>query len=386
MTEKHHLLHQSNSNLQEDLIQSDDKDLELEIGNNPEEIKRAKQVLFIRYLLSTTPRPYISYTILALNIALFILMIFSGVSIAQPKIEDLITWGANYGPLTLNGESWRLISSTFVHAGILHIGLNMWVLHAIGGFVERLVGPFTFFALYIVSALAGSAASILSQPLVVAVGASGAIFGIFGVFTAIIIFKSKEIDKDVLAPFRKSAIFFIVINTIFSFSVPNIDVAAHFGGLFGGFIATLLIVKFINLKTPRPKWTALAVLPLAGVFFLLSFLASDPAGQWDQNIKTLHDIHQKLVQEQKTMKTETESIEALRKYIPKIEKTLDQTKIPKDANTDWKKRANELLNAYRNQLHAFKALIKAEDEKNEGAKTKALQLLKKAQEQFHPSS
>ena len=67
-------------------------------------------------------------------------MVVSGVGLMSPESESLISWGANYGPRTTGGEWWRLFTCMFLHAGIIHVGMNMLVLHNIGPFVERLTG------------------------------------------------------------------------------------------------------------------------------------------------------------------------------------------------------------------------------------------------------
>ena len=76
-----------------------------------------------------------------------------------------------YGPLTLDGQWWRLLTCTFVHIGIIHIGLNMWVLWDIGQLVERLTGNVGFLLLYLLSGLFGSLASVYWNPEVLSAGA-----------------------------------------------------------------------------------------------------------------------------------------------------------------------------------------------------------------------
>src|SRR5262249_57826104 len=92
---------------------------------------------------------------------------------------------ALYGPAVANGDWWRLITAAFLHANILHLGLNMLALVWLGGPVERYLGHLQYLALYLVSGLAGSAGALLAAPTSPTVGASGAIFGLLGAMLVI---------------------------------------------------------------------------------------------------------------------------------------------------------------------------------------------------------
>ena len=87
---------------------------------------------------------FVSKIIFALNSAVFLGMVLAGISYLERSGRQLVDWGANWGPLTFGGEWWRLISATFVHAGIIHLGLNMWCLWSLGGMAESLYGSWTF--------------------------------------------------------------------------------------------------------------------------------------------------------------------------------------------------------------------------------------------------
>jgi rhomboid protease GluP len=83
-----------------------------------------------------------TYTLGGINVAVFVLMCFSGVSAFAPQPEQLLTWGADYGPaVLLGGQWWRLVTAMFVHVGIVHLGLNMWCLWNLGLLGEPLLGP-----------------------------------------------------------------------------------------------------------------------------------------------------------------------------------------------------------------------------------------------------
>ncbi len=107
-----------------------------------------------------------------------------GVSLTTPAPAQLVHWGANWGPLTLDGQPWRALTSNYVHIGIVHILLNMWCLWDLGRLAERIFGGLTLFLIYTLCGLAGSIASLWMHPMVFGAGASGAIFGLAGALIA----------------------------------------------------------------------------------------------------------------------------------------------------------------------------------------------------------
>src|SRR5438445_2043493 len=129
---------------------------------------------------ATEPRPIITRLLVGLNVAVFIANAVAGVSVIAPSGEALLRWGADFGPRTLSGEPWRLLTSTFLHFGIIHLALNMWCLWALGTLAEPLFGWAAFLLLYLLSGLGGSVLSMLVHPMVVSAGASGAVFGVAG--------------------------------------------------------------------------------------------------------------------------------------------------------------------------------------------------------------
>lgn len=201
-------------------------------------------VALFRYALFTqTPRVWVTPLLVALNVAVFLAMVGTGVSLMSPSVESLLKWGADYAPRTTAGEWWRLISNTFVHVGLVHIAMNMIGLWQIGGLVERLLGHRAFVLVYLVSGLCGSLASITWHPFVVSAGASGAVFGVYGVLMAYLVRHRGSIPREVLSQLQRNAIFFIGVNIVFGLQVKGIDMAAHIGGLLGGFGAALLVAR-----------------------------------------------------------------------------------------------------------------------------------------------
>jgi len=177
---------------------------------------------------ATTFKPLVTLTLVAMNVLVYLAMGLSGVSWTAPSIEHAVRWGADFGPLTLNGEWWRILTSTFVHFGIIHISLNMWCLWSLGISLERFMGRTAFGVVYVLSGLMASLTSIAWNPWRVAAGASGAIFGIAGAFVSYLFF-------NLLKQKLKSLLIFIGYNLLYG-AAGNVDNSAHLGGLIAGLI------------------------------------------------------------------------------------------------------------------------------------------------------
>lgn len=218
-------------------------------------------------------RVWVSPAIVGANVLVFVAMLAGGVSFLRPTSDELLRWGADHGPLVASGEWWRLLSNAFVHVGILHIALNMWVFRSLGRAVERLFGNGAFLLLYLASALGASIASILWNPSVISAGASGAIFGVAGAFLAFFLGHRKAMPVELFSTMTKSLLSFVVINALFGLMVPGIDNAAHLGGLFTGFIAGVVLNRAV--ETPpvlgRARLVRAAIL-FAGLIALASLI------------------------------------------------------------------------------------------------------------------
>ncbi len=227
--------------------------------------------LFERALRRLTPRVFVTYLLVAINVAAFGLMAGTGVSPMDPAPDELIAWGASFGPLVSEGQWWRLVSANYLHYGALHIGLNMYVLFRVGPLVERLLGNASFGVMYVLSGIAGSVASVSYHPVVVSAGASGAVFGVFGALLAIVLRQRDSIPPERLGPLRSYALTFIVANVALGFSVSFVDNAAHLGGLAGGFLAGAALSRPI-VGEPRRNPLARVALVAAGGAALLAAL------------------------------------------------------------------------------------------------------------------
>lgn len=208
-----------------------------------------------------TASPSITLALIILNTIVFILMTIKGVSFFSPTAESVLPWGADYGPLTLSGQWWRMFTSLFVHFGIIHLLFNMIVLFNIGPFIESLAGRVSYLILYLVSGIGGGVASLLWHPATVSAGASGAIFGLYGVLLAFLLRHRKTIAPEALKSLRKGALLFVGYNFLFGM-IPGIDMAAHMGGLATGFLVALFLVQRTPQENSRFTWRGAAAIAL----------------------------------------------------------------------------------------------------------------------------
>jgi membrane associated rhomboid family serine protease len=131
------------------------------------------------------------------------------------------------------GEYYRLLTSAFLHGGIVHLLLNMYALYLFGPQLEAALGRLRFIVLYVVSALGGSALSYaFASPVQPSLGASGAVFGLLGAYLVI----NRRLGRD-----NTGVLMLLAINLAYGFLVPNIDWRAHVGGLVtGGLVAAVI--------------------------------------------------------------------------------------------------------------------------------------------------
>ncbi len=209
---------------------------------------------FVGALFAATPTLWGTKFLVALNVAVFGLMVLRGVSPLEPTIDDLLRFGADYGPLTVSGQWWRVLTAAFVHIGLVHLLLNMWGLWQGGQLAERFYGHGAYLALYLGSAIGGSLTSLAWNPSIVSAGASGAIFGVYGALLAVVVLHRHEIPAAIFADLRKSTVAVVGYNVLFGIATPGIDNAAHLGGLALGLVGGLC------LRRPLPKLTSTAAL------------------------------------------------------------------------------------------------------------------------------
>lgn len=205
----------------------------------------------------------VTKVIMALCIIMFALMYIIGNG--SNDTLTLYIFGANLSEAVKAGEIYRLITSAFLHAGILHLGFNMYSLFIIGNQVETYLGKFKYLLVYLISALSGSLMSCLFTDGL-SVGASGAIFGLLG---SLLYFgyHYRLYLGDVL---KRQIIPLIILNLMLGFMLNGVDNAAHIGGLIGGYLATMALgVKGKSKKRDMINGAIVLVIYIAFLGFML---------------------------------------------------------------------------------------------------------------------
>jgi rhomboid protease GluP len=186
--------------------------------------------------------------IFGVNVAVFLAMTLSiGPSmLSGPTGQELVNWGANYGPYTVSGQWWRLLTCVFVHGSLLHIAFNMWCLWDLGRLAESIYGRWTFTVVYLLCGISSSLLSLAWHfPVPVpSVGASGAIFGIAGALLASFYLGEFSLPRAAVMGTMRSVAVFVGYNLFFGAVMGHIDNAAHIGGLVLGLLLGAMIAKF----------------------------------------------------------------------------------------------------------------------------------------------
>ncbi|HEU5105824.1 MAG TPA: rhomboid family intramembrane serine protease [Solirubrobacterales bacterium] len=177
-----------------------------------------------------------TYILIAINVIVFLVEIASGSGgLFREHLSQFVVDFGLYGPYVAEGEWYRLVTSGFLHASIIHIGFNMFLLLVLGRLLEPSLGTPRFLVLYFASLLAGSFGALIVEPNGLTIGASGAVFGLAGAI--FVIARGRGMNE-----LAGEIGFLIVFNLIFSFISPRISVGGHIGGLIGGVICALVIV------------------------------------------------------------------------------------------------------------------------------------------------
>ncbi|HEY9789565.1 MAG TPA: rhomboid family intramembrane serine protease [Candidatus Obscuribacterales bacterium] len=163
--------------------------------------------------------------------------------LAFPSRQTLIEMGANYGVLTFSGESWRLLSSMFLHVGVIHLIMNLWGLRCVGPTAESLFGWRMFLLIYFFSGVIGALTSIFHSPLNVSAGASGAILGVYGSLLAFMYVHREKYSRGMLKYHAAMAVGLFTAMIVFGRFESGIDNYAHFGGFIAGGIAGLILAR-----------------------------------------------------------------------------------------------------------------------------------------------
>lgn len=216
----------------------------------------------------------VTSVIVAINTAVYIACVIGSYLSHQGSAMDFTTdfvlrWGANYGPLSLDGQWWRLFTCMWLHGGLIHVASNMYCFWQFGRIAERIFGRGRYLAIYLIAGIGSSLASLSWHPNTVSVGASGAIFGVAGALFVPFFHKRLKLPAPVMSSMLRSIGLFIVINLVIGASISFIDNSAHVGGLVVGLILGEVFVRLAGsgAEVESSLWkvvAASAILMVAG--------------------------------------------------------------------------------------------------------------------------
>ncbi len=198
--------------------------------------------------------------LIAINVIVFLAELASGVTLGGRDSGWVYEHGALYGPF-ISGfgfhQYWRLLTSGFLHEGLIHIALNMLSLWFVGRVLEPAIGKANFLAIYFSSLLAGSFGALLFEPRVPTLGASTAIFGIFGALIVVAYRRGIPLWQSGLGPM-------LLLNLVFTLTVSDISIGGHIGGLVAGVIGGFAITD-LHERRNRQSWALVVCLIIACV-------------------------------------------------------------------------------------------------------------------------
>jgi rhomboid protease GluP len=288
--------------------------VQYEAAQRDEEPKEAVQPIMPVPWAGTATNPrLVTHVLVGINVAVFAGMVLSGISLFEPAPQQLVQWGANFGPRTVGGEWWRLLTCAFVHIGIIHIAFNMWCLWDLGALAEALYGHWTFAGVYLISGVGASLTSLAWHANRTSAGASGAIFGLAGALIASFYLGEFSLPREAVRGILRSVVIFAGYNLFFGAVSGRTDNAAHIGGLIFGLILGALIVRLAPGRD--------AVVPRVTVL-VLALLAVVAGAAWLQHVRGYLVLSQwgtELIQEGKADEAVAELRRAVRQrpdYVP----------------------------------------------------------------------
>jgi len=205
-------------------------------------------------LRERTPWAVVTPALVIVNLSIFMRMLFDAGAVSEP--ETLIAWGGNFGPRTTNGEWWRLVTAMFVHAGLLHLLVNVAGLIQVGLLLERIVGPLAFAGVYFGAGTLVNLVNLSHYPVIVTVGPSGAVFGLYGLLLALagwgLLRRSPvTIPLRALKRLGLPAVVFVLYNM-----ATNGLGSPAVVGLATGLVGGLLLAKGVNEHKPTLRQVA----------------------------------------------------------------------------------------------------------------------------------
>jgi len=204
--------------------------------------------------------------LIAINVGVFLLTLGGGGSASEIGEKTLLKYGL-YGPAVSEGHEWyRIITSGFLHSGLLHIGFNMYALWIVGNILEPALGRLRFAIVYFGGLIAGSLGALIIEPNQFAVGASGAIFALFAA-----LFVAQRAAG--INAWKSGIALTIGLNLIITLTLPHISKGAHLGGLLGGALLAWILIEGPRRATNRQA-PVIAAIVLVPVLFLAAVAAA----------------------------------------------------------------------------------------------------------------
>ncbi len=210
-------------------------------------------------------RAVVTTVLVVVNLAVFLVGIGSGLETRDAVTVDggLIASGRTGFDTFIgvaHGEWWRIFTSGFLHANLIHVGFNCLLLYQLGSLLEPALGRLRFGLVYLTALVSGALGVLLLDPSSLTVGASGAVFGLLG--ASFVTLRARGID-----PFATGVGGVLVLNLLFTFAIPGISVGGHLGGLVGGAVVGYVFAEVEPRRRLEP-WAAPAlVLALASAAF-----------------------------------------------------------------------------------------------------------------------
>lgn len=223
-----------------------------------------RTVAQVRAVESRLPPHTVTLALIALNVLVFVAEIATGGQIGRIG-GDVVVRYALYGPAVADGDWYRLITSAFLHANLIHLFFNMLFLWWFGRALESHLGAARFLGIYLVSALAGAAGALVVSPGAVTVGASGAVFGILGA--------GFILERGHVMVFGGQAMFVIGINLVLSFALSGISIGGHVGGLLGGALSMIALTRLGRYRPILSREGVAAIVALVALGILSVVIA-----------------------------------------------------------------------------------------------------------------
>ncbi|MHA6910418.1 rhomboid family intramembrane serine protease [Ralstonia pseudosolanacearum] len=232
---------------------------------------------FEEKLAALAPRPHLTYALIVLNVLAWLATLVLGGNPLQTPIDVLFSLGGNAAFEVQQGEWWRLLSATFLHAGVLHLAINMVGLYATGVAVERIYGPVAYLLIYLGAGLLGSALSLsFAAQHAIGVGASGAVFGVAGAWLVAIRQYRGQMPETLSKRLLTQIGLFVLYSLVQGLTKPGVDNAAHVGGLIGGCLLACILPARLDMDRYRrqlPGRTAMALAATGAGIAMLAMLA-----------------------------------------------------------------------------------------------------------------